>query len=86
MEQLVYFDSLTKLHNRNFYEKQERLLNTLYDKPIGIIICDLDNLKYINDSFGHMYGDKLLIQFGNLLKNILHSETVARYGGDEFVI
>lgn len=54
MEQLVYFDSLTKLHNRNFYEKQERLLNTLYDKPIGIIICDLDNLKYINDSFGHI--------------------------------
>lgn len=40
----------------------------------------------MNDSLGHTYGDKLLIQMGNLLKNQLYSETIARYGGDEFVV
>lgn len=43
-------------------------------------------MKHINDSLGHTYGDKLLIQMGNLLKNQLYSETIARYGGDEFVV
>lgn len=43
-------------------------------------------MKHINDSLGHTYGDKLLIQMGNLLKNQLYSEIIARYGGDEFVV
>jgi len=86
LKELSFYDSLTSLFNRNYYEKQEEKLNTRDDRPIGIIICDLDNLKHINDSLGHTYGDKLLIQMGNLLKNSLQSETVARYGGDEFVI
>ena len=52
-----------------------------------MIICDLDNLKIINDSLGHTYGDRLLIDFGNLLKREMNIDTViARYGGDEFVI
>ena len=43
-------------------------------------------MKHINDFLGHTYGDKLLIQMGNLLKNQLYSEIIARYGGDKFVV
>ena len=59
----------------------------MYDSSIGVIICDLDNLKKINDSLGHTYGDRLLINFSNLLKRESNIDTiVARFGGDEFVI
>ncbi|MED3764697.1 sensor domain-containing diguanylate cyclase [Ureibacillus terrenus] len=86
LEELSYYDSLTKLFNRNYYEKIEEKLNTAEDRPIGIIVCDLDNLKIVNDSLGHTCGDQLLIVLGNLLKNLLGGETIVRYGGDEFVI
>jgi len=86
LKKLCYYDSLTNLFNRNYYEKLVERFNTMDDRSIGIIVCDLDNLKFINDSLGHTYGDKLLVQMGNLLKNSLHLETVIRLGGDEFVI
>lgn len=87
LEELSYYDSLTGLFSRNYYHKQEKRLNELYDRSIGVIICDLDNLKIINDSLGHTYGDRLLIDFGNLLKREMNMDAViARYGGDEFVI
>lgn len=87
LEELSFYDSLTMLHNRNYYNMQEKKLNESYNSSVGIIICDLDNLKVINDSLGHTYGDKLLINFGNLLKNEFNTNTViTRFGGDEFVI
>ena len=87
LEELSFYDSLTRLFSRNYYHRQEKRLNELYDSSIGFIICDLDNLKIINDSLGHTYGDRLLIDFGNLLKREMNTDSViARYGGDEFVI
>lgn len=87
LEELSYYDSLTRLFSSNYYHKQEKRLNELYDSSIGVIIGDLDNLKKINDSLGHAGGDRLLINFGNLLKREVNTDTVvARYGGDEFVI
>ncbi len=87
LEELSFYDSLTSLFSSNYYHKQEKRLNEVDDSSIGVIICDLDNLKKINDSLGHTYGDRLLINFGNLLKREFDMDTVnARFGGDEFVI
>lgn len=86
LEELSFHDSLTGLFSSNYYHKQAKILNEIENKPIGIIVCDLDNLKIINDTMGHVYGDKLLINFGNLLKRELQDSVVTRFGGDEFVI
>lgn len=86
LEELSFYDSLTTLFSSNYYHKQEKKLNEVDDRSIGVIICDLDNLKKINDSLGHTYGDRLLINFGNLLRGEIDKDTVARFGGDEFVI
>lgn len=87
LEELSYHDSLTGLFSSNYYHKQEKRLNEKKDSSIGIIMCDLDNLKKTNDSLGHTYGDKLLVSFSNLLKREFDNDTViARFGGDEFVI
>ncbi|HHX12209.1 MAG TPA: GGDEF domain-containing protein [Clostridiales bacterium] len=87
LEKLSYYDCLTGLLNSNYLNVYEESLNKDKDSPIGIIICDLDNLKTINDNYGHFYGDKLLINFSRFLSTVFEDEgIVARYGGDEFVI
>lgn len=86
LEELSFHDSLTGLFSSNYYHKQAKRLNEIEDKPIGVIVCDLDNLKKINDNLGHVYGDKLLINFGNLLKREIKDAVITRFGGDEFVI
>ena len=87
LEKLGYNDDLTGLFNKNYFLKEMNLLNTTINIPIGILVCDLDNLKYINDEVGHLNGDLVLKNTGELLKSIFHHEnTVSRTGGDEFVI
>jgi diguanylate cyclase len=50
-------------------------------------MCDLDYFKKINDSYGHLAGDKVLVEFVNVIKeNIRNSDIVIRYGGEEFII
>lgn len=76
-------DLLTKIYNRNYFEQQNK--NFRKDN-VGVIICDIDGLKLINDAFGHLEGDKLLIQFAAHLNKTFENDLVARLGGDEFVI
>jgi diguanylate cyclase (GGDEF)-like protein len=89
-ERLKYLsthDVLTGLYNRNLFETElERLQNSrLY--PISILVADVDNLKLVNDQFGHMSGDNLLKQTAHLLKNAFRNEDIiSRIGGDEFAI
>jgi diguanylate cyclase (GGDEF)-like protein len=55
--------------------------------PVSIVIADLDDLKAINDTFGHKTGDAVIIKAANLLKQSFRTEDiVARIGGDEFVV
>ncbi|MPM79746.1 putative diguanylate cyclase DgcC [bioreactor metagenome] len=55
--------------------------------PLCLVFADVDNLKYINDHFGHTMGDVVLKQLAELMKKQLrNSDTIARWGGDEFVI
>ncbi|CDM67572.1 Hypothetical protein CM240_0405 [Clostridium bornimense] len=83
---LIYHDELTSLPNRKM------LLNTgtsliKNKKSFALLFIDLNNFKYVNDSFGHNAGDQLLINFSNSLKNIFKNKgIVTRYSGDEFVV
>lgn len=89
IRQLAYRDSLTGLPNRTaLYDIIEKVL-TGPDKPdkCALVYLDLDNFKYVNDSFGHLSGDLLLEEIGSRLRSsILPEDTVARFEGDEFVI
>jgi len=83
-------DDLTGLYNRRglFVLADKMLkLSKRQRKGIFMLYVDLDNLKLINDSFGHEEGDKVLIESANLLREIYReSDIVARIGGDEFVV
>lgn len=87
LEKIGYYDNLTGLFNKNYLLKEIDLLNTKIDIPVGILVCDSDNLKLVNDSLGHIAGDELIKSTGKLLQSAFNSEhVVSRTGGDEFVI
>ena len=92
-ERLFYqanYDSLTKLSNKMmFLEKlEERIkINENSKDLFALLLIDLDHFKEINDSFGHLFGDRLLLIITQRLKNILpEGYLLARYGGDEFIV
>jgi diguanylate cyclase (GGDEF)-like protein/PAS domain S-box-containing protein len=84
------YDALTGLANR--YLLLERLkealdLASFHERQIAVVVVDLDNFKHINDRFGHMEGDRILIQIGRRLNAVVEStDTVGRLGGDEFAL
>lgn len=87
LERLSYYDGLTGAYNKHYLEKEIHVLDTERDIPIGIIFCDLDNLKITNDTMGHEFGDKLIVSTINILKDIFtENSIIARTGGDEFII
>lgn len=79
-------DVLTDLYNRHFFEQQIQRLNEQENHAVTLILCDLDRLKHVNDSFGHQAGDNFIITAANVLQKTFHPHTVARIGGDEFAI
>ncbi len=80
-------DGLTDLYNRMYYMRQIEELKQLKIDSIGIVVCDIDNLKYINDKYGHYVGDQLIISMAKVLKDSFREEDIiARYGGDEFSV
>lgn len=87
IEYLSYHDQLTGVKNRRYFE--EALLTYDADEfyPLALIIVDINGLKLTNDAFGHLVGDRLLIEASEVLKNeVRNQDTIARIGGDEFVI
>ncbi len=87
LQYMSFHDSLTGLYNRNFFEEEMKRLQDGRYMPLGIITCDLDGLKLINDTLGHQSGDELLIQTAVLLRNTFRSsDVIARIGGDEFAV
>ena len=84
---LSYHDQLTGLYNRRFYEEEMLRLDTARDLPMSIAMGDVNGLKLINDSFGHMAGDELLKKTADIIKaGCRADDIIARLGGDEFVI
>jgi diguanylate cyclase (GGDEF)-like protein/PAS domain S-box-containing protein len=90
LHDLSLTDELTGLHNRRgFFTLAEQFLKLARRQKQGIymLYADLDNLKEINDTFGHKEGDLALIETANLLKrNYRDSDVIARIGGDEFAM
>lgn len=80
-------DRLTGLCNRNCFEQKMIHLEKSGTGCEGVIVCDLDGLKLINDTMGHQAGDALLMAAANILQGLFRtSDIVARVGGDEFAI
>lgn len=87
IEFLSYHDQLTGLYNRRFYEEELNRLDTKRNLPIAIVMGDVNGLKLINDSFGHVAGDELLKRVAALMQSTCRADDIlARLGGDEFVI
>lgn len=87
IEYLTFHDGLTDLYNRNFFENFLINMNALELLPMSIIMLDMNNLKLINDAFGHHKGDQLIIMAGKYLKHLFRKEDIiCRWGGDEFLI
>ncbi|SFG83871.1 diguanylate cyclase (GGDEF) domain-containing protein [Desulfotomaculum arcticum] len=80
-------DPLTGLYNRNHFESEIQRYTKKNNTTLGIIVCDVDGLKLVNDTMGHHMGDKLLIAAASVIKSIFRQEDIAaRIGGDEFAI
>ncbi len=83
-------DPLTGIYNRNYFNRliqlEEHRARRL-DSAISFIMVDIDNFKVINDRFGHQAGDRVLQEVAGILEGVLRkTDTVLRYGGDEFLI
>ena len=85
LEYLSMHDSLTGMYNRASYEQFITSLAGEQNKLVGVIVCDVDGLKIINDSLGHAAGDQLIKTAAELLTaSLKQADLVARTGGDEF--
>lgn len=88
-EKSTYIDELSGVYNRRYLkEKQEQRIKTYISKktPFSIAWVDIDHFKEINDTYGHLKGDEIIKIFALFLKDTLRaSDTVIRYGGDEFI-
>lgn len=90
MVQMSYYDPLTNIPNRQLFSK---CMNKVIENSnqngglFGIIFLDLDSFKMVNDTLGHHYGDKILIMIADrLARCVRKTDTVCRFGGDEFLI
>ncbi len=87
---LASIDDLTQLYNRRyFFERfnQEVERAKRYQRPLSCIIMDIDYFKHVNDSYGHLAGDQVLIDIAQILiNNCRQSDLAGRYGGEELII
>ena len=89
MQKQAQRDELTKLLNKNSTQREVvDYLSTREDPFLSaMLLLDLDNFKTVNDTLGHMYGDAVLTQVGNTLRNMFRAQdVVGRIGGDEFMV
>jgi diguanylate cyclase (GGDEF)-like protein/PAS domain S-box-containing protein len=90
LKEQAYYDELTKIFNRKAYNERIQEKFDLYDRyktDFTIAMYDLDDFKYINDTYGHDIGDKVLIEITNEVKSIIRkTDFLFRVGGEEFVI
>jgi len=87
LREMSLHDGLTGLYNRSFFEEELCRLAAPRYRPLGMIVCDLNGLKLINDTMGHTWGDHLLRAFAGMLRRCFRgSDVLARIGGDEFAV
>jgi len=88
---LSSFDHLTGCHSRYYLSEMTKRLFALHDRKkidtLAFILLDIDDFKYVNDTFGHDIGDIVLKEFGNILRKYSREgDIVVRFGGEEFLI
>ncbi len=91
INQLQIRDALTGLYNRRYIDERlpADIMNSHMDiTPLTVVMADIDRFKLVNDSYGHVAGDAVIKQFGNLLEENIPKDKgwVGRYGGEEFLI
>jgi diguanylate cyclase (GGDEF)-like protein len=90
LREVAMHDELTRLFNRRyFFDQLEKQLKAARrsDRPLGLLLLDVDGLKLINDTYGHNVGDAALANLGKLLARRVRAEDIpARIGGDEFAV
>ena len=90
LEKLAITDALTKLYNSRYFFseiKTEIMRNKRYSRDLSLLILDIDFFKKYNDNWGHVEGDRVLMEIGKTIKSCMRSmDTAYRYGGEEFAI
>jgi len=88
MRVLATTDSLTGVRNKRFLlDHGEQLLTDRRNQPVSVMLLDIDHFKKINDSYGHIAGDRILEALGRSLLDSLREDTlVVRFGGEEFAV
>lgn len=82
-----FHDSMTGLHNRAYFEEEMHRMASGRQNPLGLLICDVDGLKIVNDVLGHAAGDSLLRGAAETLRRTFRcGDVIARIGGDEFAV
>ena len=88
-EQAANLDGLTQIYNRSKFNKEFKITsaNLINDEEFSIILFDIDKFKEVNDTYGHLVGDDVLIKLSALVKtHTRESDIFARWGGEEFMI
>jgi len=87
IEFLSYRDQLTKLFNRHYLEKVRDEVKAEKNHPLGIITMDMNDLKLVNDTYGHDEGDRLLVKVSDIFRHVFPADSlIFRMGGDEFMV
>ncbi len=83
-------DPLTGFYNHRYLHERlsEEVVRAVRTRrPLSVVMLDLDDFKLVNDTFGHIFGDQVLVHVANLVRGTLRgSDVAARYGGDEFAL
>jgi len=88
---MVIKDHLTSIYNRRFVDDRlpvDIIKAVMAEQPLSVIFMDIDNMKTINDTYGHVMGDLVLKQVATAVQDCIRTnmDWAARYGGDEFII
>ncbi|MDA3809606.1 MAG: diguanylate cyclase [Spirochaetaceae bacterium] len=90
LKEMALMDGLTKLYNHTYIH--ERLSEAVssskrHKEDLSLVMFDLDNFKLVNDTYGHKFGDHVLLKVSSSIRDIIREEDIAgRYGGEEFII
>lgn len=90
VKKMAFVDILTKAYTRlkfSIYLTDLIEITKRFEQPFGLILFDIDNFKKVNDTFGHDYGDVVLVELAKKVKSLVRkSDIFARWGGEEFVV
>ena len=89
LAQKARIDGLTGLWNRAYFDArltQEVAEARRHDRPLSLVMCDLDRFKSLNDSYGHSFGDRVLERWASILNSGRSGDVACRYGGEEFAL